>query len=187
MHTRFIIYGTSCSPSFLFFFQDGDFLLCESAVVAEYLAAKFGPSKSIDLFPQTPKERALSALFISQEIDKYTSGFYALLRAQTPEAQAEGKEKLLSAIASISAKLAENGGPFVLGDRLTLADIYFFPFVHRLLVLEHYRNFTVPNDAKYEAFHRFAEAMRNHPGVAATLAADDKDFFIEAYTGYANP
>lgn len=158
-------------------------ILAESSIIAEYVAEKYGPQSG--LLPATPFERAETALFLSQNLGAYTSAFYGLLMAQDPEAQAKQKTALLAACAGISEVYGRHGGPFLLGSRITLGDINFWPFVERLSVNAHYRGFVVPDEPAYANFHKFATAMREREAVKRCTV--DVSVFIDGYKGYANP
>jgi glutathione S-transferase len=163
-------------------------ILAESSIIAEYVAEKFGPGAAAaqgGLLPATPLERAETALFLSQTLGTYISAFYGLMMAQEVEAQAKQKAALLAACASVSEVYGRRGGPYLLGERVTLGDVNFWPFVERLSVNAHYRGFEVPDEPAYANFHRFAKAMREREAVKR--CAVDVSVFIEGYAGYANP
>lgn len=163
-------------------------ILAESSIIAEYVAEKFGPGAAAaqgGLLPATPLERAETALFLSQTLGSYISAFYGLMMAQEVEAQAKQKAALLAACASVSEVYGRRGGPYLLGERVTLGDVNFWPFVERLSVNAHYRGFEVPDEPAYANFHRFAKAMREREAVKR--CAVDVSVFIEGYAGYANP
>jgi glutathione S-transferase len=107
--------------------------------------------------------------------------FYNLLMSQQHSDQEKARDELLSVLRGISAQY--KAGPFFLGDRLSYADLHWYPWVHRLCVLKHYRNFEVPQTEEYAGFHRFEQAMLARPNVPETLRP--AEFFIDAYKGYA--
>ena len=75
-----------------------------------------------------------------------------------------------------------DGGPWWVGDRLTLADIAFYPFFERFPVLVHYRSFDLPVDCRGLA--NWLAAMRARPSVQAL--ARSAEFYIGAYAHYAD-
>ena len=109
--------------------------------------------------------------------------------AQTEEDRAKRGAAFDAALASFSAALAAHGnaGPFVLGERLSLADVDVWPFVVRAIaVLGHYRGWkleALAGDA-YAALHRWVAAMRALESVKKTTVPDS--VFIEGYASYAN-
>ena len=164
--------------------EDDGFILAESAIIAEYLATKYGSSSGKDLSITAPQDKAFASVFLEHHVQQYTKAFYTLLREQNPDNQKAASDELLKAIRKISDALAARGGPYLLGERLTLPDLLFYPFVERLPVLQHLRNFSIPeDDASFAPFLRFRDALAARPAVKA--AAQELDFFLEAYRPYA--
>ena len=157
------------------------FTLTESAVIADYLIASKNPS----MLPSTPIERVRTALFIDQCLGKYIPAFYGLLRAQGDAVEPKRAE-FHAAVALVGAALDNCGGPYLLGARVTIADILLYPFVERLCVLRHYRALQLPTEgAHFASFHRFCDAFRGRS--SATTTAQPDAFFIAGYEKYANP
>jgi glutathione S-transferase len=155
--------------------------LTESAVIAEYIIASRDPS----LLPSSPIERVRTALFVDQALGKFIPAFYGLLRAQGDTVEPKRVE-FHTAVAIVGEALDTSGGPFLLGARVSIADILLYPFVERLCVLRHYRALQLPTEgASFAAFHRFGEAFRGRASAAAT--AQPEAFFNEGYAKYANP
>jgi hypothetical protein len=69
--------------------------------------------------------------------------------SQTAEEQEKAKQNLLNTIKSISSAYERCGGPFFFGAKPSYADFHWFPWVHRLGVLKHYRDFSVPETPEY--------------------------------------
>jgi glutathione S-transferase len=74
---------------------------------------------------------------------------YGTLQAQTPAEQETNKKRLLAAIKAISAAYERCGGPFFFGAKPSYADFHWFPWAHRMGVLEHYRGFSVPQTSEF--------------------------------------
>lgn len=156
------------------------FSLTESAVVADYVAARAGGA----LLPATPLERARTTLFVEQTLGRYIPAFYGLLRAQTPEAVEAARAAFHAAVGAVGVALG--AGPFFLGARVTMADVLLYPFVERLCVLKHYRQLELPTEgAGFAAFEAWTVAMAARPSAVAT--AQPADFFINGYRFYAEP
>ena len=160
-------------------------MLTESAHCADYVAALAPPEKR--LLPATPAERARTGLFV-EAIGKYVGPFYALLMKQDAAEQATARAALIAAMHGLAAHLARLGGPFLLGDRVSLGDVLLWPFVERLCVVEHYRAFALEQvaagDAALVPFMAWRSAMLALPAVAAT--AQPAAFFIAGYEPYAS-
>ena len=105
--------------------DDDGFILSESAIIAEYLVSKYSSSK--DLINLSPQDKAFATVFIEQHFQQYTKAFYSLLREQNEDKRKELSSDLLKAIKKISAALAAHGGPYLIGERVTLADLLFYP------------------------------------------------------------
>lgn len=171
--------------------QDGDFVLCESAVVAEYIATKYGAAAGLKLMPELPEQRARYQIFLEQAIGPFVKAFYTLLMAQGDEAVAKAAEEMRTAAARVSTfytasqKAAGNSGPFFFGPEPTLADICLYPWISRQSVLTHYRGFSVPAEERFAAYHAFTAAFAELPQAKAT--AQPAEVFVEAYAAYANP
>jgi len=141
-------------------------------------------------------------------ITKFTTGaadvtvpLYQLLMEADPKKGATHSAKLLSAYAELSRELQASGGPFLMGEQFTVADIALIPFIQRALtLLPHFRGFSVPETAEYAAFHRFVAAFEARPSVRISNAdrlprsmavqpfgaQKRKDYLIEMYSSYAN-
>ena len=112
--------------------------------------------------------------------------FYAPMFAKTQPDVDAAKAALTDAAALVSRHLAAaSDGPFVLGGRVTLADLLLYPFVERLCVLEALRDYSVPHEPRTARFHAWRAALEARPAVAA--ARQEPAFFVEAYRGYAQP
>jgi glutathione S-transferase len=161
--------------------QDGDFVLAESAVIAHYIVNKYGGP----LADVTPEEEARIQIFQEQYGGYVISPYYGLLRAQDAETQAKQRDELLSVLRYISKQYSQTKGPYFLGDKFSFADLLWWPWIHRLSVLAHYRNFVVPQEPEYAAYHQYVAAMSARPSIQATSMP--AQFFIDGYKSYANP
>lgn len=162
--------------------EPSGFVLTESAVIAAYLDETHGDRR---LSGTSPVDRAVIAIFLDQIGSKVSNLYYPFLRAQTPEAQVAAREQYEKGLAAFDAALGARGGPFVLGDRISLADTNTWPFLLRAqVVLGHYRAWSL-DAARFPNVQRFADAMRARASVRATTPADA--VLIEGYASYANP
>jgi hypothetical protein len=69
--------------------------------------------------------------------------------SQTAEEQDKAKQNLLNTLKSISAAYQRCSGPFFFGAKPSYADFHWFPWAHRLGVLKHYRDFSVPETEEF--------------------------------------
>lgn len=142
-------------------------------------------------------------------IAKYTSGqfdlvatMYAYMFKETSDPESTTlREKLLAGYAELARDLVASGGPYLLGEQFTLADVALIPFVDRCLVVNgHYKQFAVPTTPEYAAFHAWRSAYQSRPAYQLTnadrlprslavqpFAAVKRDeYIVEMYEGYAN-
>ncbi len=152
--------------------EDGR-LLWESAVIAEYVdEALKGPA----LMPADPFLKAEIRIWLSKVGDGLIPRFYQTLRGQE---EPEGLQAILQELESHDWR----GGPFWLGQNLTLADIFIFPWFERWPILAHYRG--LPWEAaKHPKLTRWKDEMHRRPSV--TEDACTPEFFIENYAAYAD-
>eukprot|EP01137_Pigoraptor_chileana_P013359 Opistho-2@66781 len=80
--------------------QDDDFILTESAVVAEYLAEKYGHSTG--LLGKSAEDRARIRIFTEQFTGKFIPLWYGVIRAQDDESKAKATKDFLALTARIS-------------------------------------------------------------------------------------
>lgn len=106
----------------------------------------------------------------------FTFPFYSMLLRQEPEEQEKAKRNLRAAVEQL---VQGYRGPFYLGEQFTVADIAVAPYFDRMIVLEHYRNFTV-DEPKW---CQWSENVLKRPSVAATR--QDRNRIVEAYRRYA--
>ncbi len=109
--------------------SDDGFELYESRAMARYIDDKAGSK----LTPTEPKARAMMEQWISVETSNFTPHAMkfiyhdAFKREQTPETLAAATKGLETACAVLDKALA--GKTYLLGDKLTLADIMFAPYL----------------------------------------------------------
>lgn len=113
-------------------------LLCESLVVAEYVAESFAAASEEDeeggvLLPPSAEDRAVMRLFT--ELCGSCFSYFPLLRAGDEgetfvKAVDAFKEGLVSVDAFLT-KMGDDDGPFLFGTRFSLAECNAAPFVQR--------------------------------------------------------
>jgi len=113
-------------------------------------------------------------------IEKYTGSsgphsiiphLYKITFAQQATEIAIHATALLEALAELSVDLTASGGPYLLGEQFTLADIALLPFIDRVVhTVGYYKKFVVPRTPAYEAFHRWRDAYTSRESYKVTHA-----------------
>lgn len=152
----------------------------ESAVINEYLEEVFPEPP---LLPRDACGRAMARVWIDFANVKLLPAFYRLLLSQTRAKQAQLAEELTGHLRAMEQGMQDlSGGPFWLGEDLSLVDVSIYPWFERMPALKHYRGVGLPADcARLEAW---SAAMAARPSVRAT--AHDAAFHVEAYAHYAD-
>ena len=159
--------------------KDG-FVLCESAVVANYVDEVYFQNK---LSGNSAKDRARIAIFNDQIGSRVMQKFYPYLMAVEVEAQTKTKNDFDAALVALEGALGQCGGPFVLGSQPSLADTNLWPFIVRAeVVLGHYRNWSL-DTSRFPNIAKYVEAMRTLKCVKDSTV--DPNVFIDGYADYA--
>jgi glutathione S-transferase len=153
----------------------------ESTIINEYLEEVF---PTPPLMPTDPGRRALARIWIDFINTRFVPGFYKLLLAQEPQAQADWQGELVQHLHYMETQGLEAlspAGPYWLGDTLSLVDIALYPWFERWAVLSHYRDMPFPPTcARLRQWWATVEA---HPAVDPTVQTGT--FHIEQYERYA--
>jgi glutathione S-transferase len=156
-------------------------VIYESDIVNEYIDEVF-PEPA--LMPKDPARRAFARNWIAYSNSKFLQGFYGVIMSLETERQEFYKAEFADRLRYMEREGLEklsDGGPYWLGEQMTLADLSFYPFIERFGVLEHYRGFSMPDDCV--RLKAWLAAMRDRPSVAATLESDE--YHIDVYKNYA--
>jgi glutathione S-transferase len=123
--------------------KHGETTLYESLVINEYLCEAFGS----DLMPQDAVGRAKARILISRCDAKFVKLGYSYLAHKATE-DSDKEEQLRSRLEEelhfLDNAIANSGGAYFLGDKLTLVDIAFIPFFQRMsIALKCFKNFDI--------------------------------------------
>ncbi len=160
--------------------RQGEFLLRESLVIAEYVDEL---TAEPPLLPATPEGRAEARIWIAFADSRLVPLFYRLLKDQEKESQAAAREELLSVLVILDEELQRRqaDGPYWFGDKVGLTDIASYPWFERWPVLEHYRGLEIPREHK--ALLGWITAMQERDAVKQ--GGQPADFYIREYEHYA--
>ncbi|OQR91350.1 hypothetical protein ACHHYP_04754 [Achlya hypogyna] len=167
------------------FLLDNGNAVYESAIIAQFLDAKYNGGALH--FRDHPEHAALAQLAAA----KFEIGpFYGLLRNQDPAKKEEFEANIRDTLEELERIYREHAadfrakGPFLLGDRLSSAEINIIPFFFRFkIILAHYRQFDLLKG--FPLLSAALEAAEARPAFKASVK--EPEFFINAYAKYANP
>ena len=159
----------------------GDDRVYESAIINEYLEEAYPEPP---LMPKAPGRRALARIWIDYCNTRFTAPFYKIMLEQDPEKRKPLLEDLTTALKFMEheglRKLGD--GPYWMGEQLTLVDFAYYPFFERFCVVEHYRNFHIPEECT--RLKAWVEAMRFRPSVKEI--ENSPEYYIKRYSKYAD-
>lgn len=160
----------------------GEHRIWESNVINEYLEEAFPERR---LTPQTAAGRALMRIWMAYDDQKFVPATYKVLLAKDDrEKRKHYAETIVEAFRFMESEaLAKRkGGPWWLGERLTLADLSIYPHMERLAVLSAYRGVDMPGDCT--RLREWLAAMQERASVQATR--HDDAYHVQAYARYAD-
>lgn len=155
----------------------------ESAIINEYLEEVF-PEPA--LLPREPGRRALARIWIDYANTRLAPAFAQLIRAETPDQEAEGRKVLnevLSFIEREALPRSSERGPYWLGAELSLVDLSFYPWFERLPAVDRLRGFSIP--AEHTRLRAWLEAVQARDAVRALQ--NPVDFYVERYARFVKP
>lgn len=155
----------------------------ESAIVNEYLEEVF-PEPA--LLPREPGRRALARIWIDYANTRLVPAFAQLLRAETPEQEAEGRKALGDVLAFIEREglaRSSDSGPYWLGAEVSLVDLAFYPWFERLPAVGRLRGFSIP--AEHTRLLAWLDALQARDAVRAIQ--NPVDFYVERFAKFVKP
>ncbi|WP_318567408.1 glutathione S-transferase family protein [Salinigranum marinum] len=158
----------------------------ESAEIARMLATEFDhlATTDRDLYPEPMRERIDDAI---EEI--HTTINTAVYRAGFADSQADYETAvwaLFDALSRWDDHLGSNR--YVVGDRLTLADVFFFPTLYRFDAVYHtHFNCNVRRLVDFDHLWDYARDLYQTPGVAETCNMDQVKAHYYRSHGEINP
>lgn len=155
----------------------------ESAVINEYLDEVF-PKPA--LLPADAPGRAVARIWIDWANTRFVPSFGALLRAQTPAAQATARRDVGEHLAHLEREglgKFSGHGPFFFGDRPTLVDFTIYPWFERWPALDHYRAVSIPKE--HERVARWKSELAKLDAVHAE--SNVTSYYVERFARHAIP
>lgn len=141
---------------------DSGLVLTEVVAILQYLADQRPEAGLMPVFGSEERYVALQWLnFIATEVHK---GFSPLFSRQIqPEAREQAHKTLLTRLARLNEHLT--GKDFVLGNRLTVVDVYLFTVLR-------WSTFVQVDLSAFAELDRYVAALRTRPSVVAAMAAE---------------
>jgi glutathione S-transferase len=159
---------------------NGEVKLWESAVINEYLDELFPDPP---LMPASLPDRALARIWIKFADERLYSATHSLIFTREEEARRKLAAEMLDSVwfleNEVMAKRARTG-PYVFGDRLTLADIALYPWFEQVGALEQLSEFRLPLGCVGLSEWRRAVSERK----AVQQCARTSDWYVEHYRAY---
>ena len=142
----------------------GDTLVVESSDVAKFTAQNIG--NNTDMYPFEDAE------FIDQFIDAFDltiQDYYSFLTAMSDTEVEAAKDPLRESLNTLEEFFSSDDGPFVLGDKFSVAESFAAPWVHRFsIVLPHFRNTTVNEIVSSPKVQRWLDTVLERQSVQDT-------------------
>lgn len=159
-------------------------VITESAVcnefLCDYLATVLG--KESDLMPASPVARARIRLLNDHCDNVFTKTQFTFLMNKDAGKDTDLAIDMEQALSVYEEALGRHGGPFLLGDSFTLADIHIYPFVLRLIItLRHWKNYELPHDKFTRLLDWFSTCSQRKAIQDATVTEEK---IIEIYSKF---
>jgi glutathione S-transferase len=166
--------------------EDGT-VVYESAICDEYLSdlarqmEKDAPAgqKVWKLMPVSASDRAALRLLNDHVDTQLSPAQFTFLMNKDVEKDAEMLESLEKALDLLQDSLIVRGGPYLMGEDFTLADVHVLPFFLRLVVsLKHFKGYAVPKE-KFSRLLEWFDLCSARESVKAAAKPDEQ--IIEVY------
>ena len=166
--------------------EDNGYAIYESSICLEYIDETWHVPGKPGLFPSNPGDRAIARIWSDFISKNFVPPFYNMLLKQDKSQQEEAKSKLLKAIKTLNDAMVSisPNGQFFMGDNFGFVDVMLAPHVERFVMLNHYRQFSVPEDDEFKRFHTWWTAVQKHWSYQATKLSDEE--LITGYRHYAD-
>lgn len=160
--------------------KHGDAVVWESAIINEYIEDVVPDPP---LLPRDPARRAAARFWIDFANVKFTPTWYRLFLAQNAPERAALAEELVGHFRFMEQEaIGKSGGPFWLGETITLVDLTYYPWFERIPALEHYRKIGLPADCR--SLKGWTTLMSERPSVKTET--HPTAYYIEAVRHYAD-
>mmetsp|Transcript_20520 Transcript_20520/g.29766 ORF Transcript_20520/g.29766 Transcript_20520/m.29766 type:complete len:298 (+) Transcript_20520:116-1009(+) len=161
--------------------SDKNTIVYESAICDEYLCDYYDLSVGGDrnLMPRAPSERANIRLLNDHYDTVVGPAQFTFLMNKDSEKDEELENAMEKSLDVYEETLKNSGGPFLIGESFTLADVHILPFVLRLIVsLRHFKSYELPRK-RYPLLLRWYELCSARKSVQEAARSEER--IIEVY------
>ena len=158
----------------------GEVKLWESAVINEYLDEVFPDPP---LMPGSPSDRALARIWVKFADERLYAATHRLIFTREEEARRKLVAEMVDSVWFLENEVMakrSGRGPYVFGDRFTLADIALHPWFEQAGALEQLSEFRLPPDCVGLSEWRRAVSGRR----AVQQCARTSEWYAERYRSY---
>ena len=158
----------------------GEVKLWELAIINEYLDEVFPDPP---LMPASPPDRALARIWVKFADERLYSATHSLIFTREEEARRKLAAEVLDSVWFLENEVVTRRpgrGPYVFGDRFTLADIALYPWFEQVGALEQLSEFRLPLDCVGLSEWRRAVSGRK----AVQQCARTSEWYAERYRTY---
>jgi glutathione S-transferase len=156
-------------------------IVYESAIINEYLDEVF-PAPA--LMPTDSHVRAMARIWVDYGNTRFNVASFKLLRENDTANQNTLRTELDASLKFMEEGMAKlGGGPYWLGNELSLVDYSYYPFFERFCNVEHYRDYQIP--ASCRRLLAWRDVMKTLPIVREI--ANAPEFYVKRAKAYAQP
>ncbi|CAK8536870.1 unnamed protein product [Lathyrus sativus] len=166
-------------------FSHGDKIICESAIIVEYIDEVWKDNGTPSIFPSNAFDSAIARFWVAYIDDKFFNSVRNGLIAQDEESKKkhfELVEEVFMRLEEVINKCNNEGMEFFGGDKIGYIDIGFGCYMSWVRATEKIEGIKLLDGAKTPALVKWAEAFADHPAVKGVLPETDK--LVEFAKGY---
>ena len=156
-------------------------VIYESAICNEFLCdySTTTLNKDHGLMPKDPILRARIRLLNDHCDNVFTKTLFTFIMNKDEAKDKEMVEAMEKALVTYEEALERSGGPFLVGEQFTLADVHIVPFILRLVVtLRHWKGYELSKDQFPKLLAWFDACSQRDSCVQAAITEDK---IIEVY------
>jgi glutathione S-transferase len=155
------------------------FRLWESAIILEYLDETFSDHP---LMPPAPEDRAKARLWVDFANNRLFAATHRLIFTTDKTIRQQLIAEMVASIRFLESEgmAKRQGGPYLMGANITLADIALYPWFEQAVTLEHFSAFKMPGGCIGTT--EWQEAVAARPAVRQCARSDEE--YAEGYQHY---